>query len=127
MLWILHVGHAWLGVGFLLRAAALSQPILGSSATHAFTAGAIGCLTIGMMSRVSLGHTGRLIVADRMTGLAFIAMLVAGIVRVLGPLWPAAYLTSLTIAGVSWALAFVLFAVAHARILWLPRWDGAPG
>jgi len=126
MLWILHAGHCWIAIGFLLRGASSLLPALGSSATHAFTAGAIGSLTIGMMSRVALGHTGRPIEASQLTRLAFFAITIAGVLRVCGPLQPNRYLALLTAAGTFWSLAFALFVFEYASILVRPRFDGAP-
>jgi uncharacterized protein involved in response to NO len=127
MLWILHAGHAWIALGLCLRGAAWLWPILGSSALHALTAGAIGTLTVGMMARVSLGHTGRLITAGRLTSCAFVLITLAAGVRVLAPLLPASYLTSLSAAGVLWSLSLVCLLLDHAAKLVTPRWDGAPG
>jgi uncharacterized protein involved in response to NO len=128
MLWILHLGNAWLAAGFLLRAASHLMPALSSSATHAFTVGAIGSLTIGMMSRVALGHTGRMIVASPRTRLTFILMLVAGLLRVIGPIFPGSYyLSILTASGAAWTLSFLLFAVEYAPVLTRARVDGTSG
>lgn len=129
LLWVLHVGHCWLVIGLLLRGAAgvLGAP-LGSVATHALTVGAIGTLTLGMMARVSLGHTGRMLVAPRPMTAAFLAITVAALARVLVPwLAPERYLTGLLAAGVFWVLAFGLFLAAYARLLSRPRVDGKPG
>ncbi|MFZ5896937.1 MAG: NnrS family protein [Myxococcota bacterium] len=127
MLWILHAGNAWIAIGFALRALASSFPALASSATHAFTAGAMGSLTLGMMSRVSLGHTGRMIVASSKTRAAFMCIVLAGLLRVVGPLFPAWYAGVLVVAGTLWALAFALFAFEYAPLLTRPRADGALG
>jgi uncharacterized protein involved in response to NO len=127
MLWILHVGHAFIAVGFILRALAVFVPVLDSAATHSFTAGAVGCLTLGMMSRVTLGHTGRVIVASLRTRVAFFLITGAAVVRVLGPLLGAWYSAALVIAGTLWALAFALYLSEYANYLVRRRVDGAPG
>jgi uncharacterized protein involved in response to NO len=127
MLWNLHVGNAWIAAGFLLRAAASLLPALASSATHAFTAGAMGCLILGMMSRVALGHTGRMIVANARVRFSFMAMVIAGLLRVVGPLFPGSYSGFLIASGTAWALAFLLFLFEYAPILTQPRVDGTPG
>lgn len=129
LLWILHVGHAWLAVGLVLRAVLVAFPSLPSAiATHAITVGALGSLTIGMMARVSLGHTGRLLVASRATEWAFSLMLAAAFARVAVPvLSPAAYAASLTVAGGLWSAAFAMFVVAYFRVLTSPRVDGRAG
>ncbi len=129
LLWVLHAGYAWLGVGLLLRAAPLaSLPVASSVATHALTAGALGALTLGMMVRVGLGHTGRALVAGRTVTVAFALVSAAAIARVAGPLvHPAAYLSVLIVSGVLWSAAFTLYAAAHASVLTSPRVDGKPG
>lgn len=127
MLWVLHLGHMWMGLGFALRAAASWLPVLAASATHAFTAGAIGTLTLGMMTRVALGHTGRLIRASALTRWAFIAVSAAALTRVAAPLLPAHYLLLLMAAGACWSLAFACFVFEYAPVLIRPRVDGAPG
>ena len=127
LLWILHLGHAWIAVGLLLRAGSVLLPgIPASAATHALTVGAIGSLTLGMMVRVSLGHTGRLLAASPVTTLAFVLLTAAALARVFGPLVNAE-IRWLTISGAAWSLAFALFAVAYARILVAARVDGKPG
>jgi uncharacterized protein involved in response to NO len=127
MLWILHLGHAWIAVGLLLKAMTPLLAALASSAIHAFTAGALGCLTLGMMARVSLGHTGRIIAASASMRAAFFAMLAAGVVRVIAPLLPAPYFTLLAVSAALWALAFALFLGQFTPVLVRPRVDGAPG
>jgi uncharacterized protein involved in response to NO len=86
-LWILHTGYGWLALGLLLRAFAGFDPSVPASlATHALTVGAIGSLTLGMMARVSLGHTGRALVASRPTVWAFGAITAAAFARAILPL-----------------------------------------
>jgi uncharacterized protein involved in response to NO len=129
LLWVLHAGHAWLVFALLLRGAAgvFGWP-LGSVATHAFTVGAIGTLTIGMMSRVALGHTGRTLVAPKWMTAAFVAITLAALLRVLTPWFaPAHYLGGLISAGALWVTAFSIFLVAYAPMLCQPRIDGRPG
>ncbi|MBX3232471.1 MAG: NnrS family protein [Labilithrix sp.] len=124
LLWILHAGHAWIAAGLLLRAAGAPP----SLATHALTLGAIGALTLGMMARVALGHTGRPLAAARATTAAFACITVAAVARVAGPaLWPAAYTTTLAVAGTAWVLAFALYLAGHVPILVAPRADGKAG
>lgn len=131
LLWILHLGHAWIAVGLLLRAASTWMPsIPASAATHAFTVGTIGSLTLGMMARVSLGHTGRALAVRPVTVLAFVLLTLAACARVFGPLvslQAVSYLRWLEISGIAWAFAFALFLVAYTRILVSPRVDGKPG
>lgn len=129
LLWVLHAGYAFVPAGFLLRALpALNPSIPLSPALHSFTLGAIGTLTLGMMARVSLGHTGRMLAVDRMTAYAFGAVVIAAIVRVVAPLTvSAAYWPSITVAGLLWTAAFAIYLVRYAPILTAPRVDGLPG
>jgi len=129
ILWILHLGHAWIWLGLLLKAAAAAGlGVPASVATHALTAGAIGTLTLGMMARVTLGHTGRPLHVSPMMTLAFVAITASAGLRVLGP-WIRADLTrgALVISAGCWAVAFGLYVLGNARILVTPRPDGKPG
>jgi uncharacterized protein involved in response to NO len=129
LLWILHTGHAWLALGLLSRGlGAFAFPFPESLSTHALTVGALGSLTLGMMARVSLGHTGRPLVAPRAATWAFVAITAAAVARVLGPLLaPGWYLEELAAAGGLWTAAFVLYLAAYARVLAAPRLDGRAG
>ncbi|MFP5417671.1 MAG: NnrS family protein [Gammaproteobacteria bacterium] len=130
LLWVLHLGYAWIPAGFVLLAvsAAGLNPMATGSALHAFTAGAIGVLTLGMMARVSLGHTGRMLEPARLMTLAFAALNLAALIRVGVPLFaPGAYATTLLLAGLLWMTGFGLFVAIYAPILLRPRVDGKPG
>jgi uncharacterized protein involved in response to NO len=128
MLWVLHVGHLWVPVGLALRVAAELGAVTPVAATHALTAGAIGTLTLGMMVRVGLGHTGRAIAASRPVKWAFAAIVAAAIVRVGAavalPQW---YRGSLVLAGALWTLAFAIYLLTQTNVLTSPRVDGRPG
>jgi uncharacterized protein involved in response to NO len=92
------------------------------------TVGAIGTLTLGMMARVSLGHTGRMLVAPDSMKVAFVAINLAALSRVLVPWFvPERYVAGIVTAGVLWVLAFALFLVAYGKMLCLHRIDGNPG
>jgi uncharacterized protein involved in response to NO len=119
LLLVLHAGYGWVGVGLVFR---LVDPA-GDAALHALTTGAIGTLTLGMMSRVALGHTGRPLVAAPPTVVAFILVQVAAVFRLGSQPSP----EILTAAAASWTLAFLLFVATYAPILVRPRADGRPG
>ena len=129
LVWILHAGYAWLALGLVLRGmAGIAGSSFASVATHALTVGAIGSLTIGMMARVSLVHTGRVLVSASPVGWAFVGINLAAVARVLVPLLvPGWYFTSLVAAGTLWVAAFTVFLVVYTPILLLPRVDGKPG
>ena len=129
LLWILHLGYAWIVLGFALLALfGAGLTAAGSSALHAFTAGGIGVLTLGMMARVSLGHSGRMLESAPAMTLAFVAVNLAALIRVAMPLlFPAAYVQGIEWAGLAWMLAFSIFVAVYAPILLRPRVDGKPG
>ncbi|HVW24985.1 MAG TPA: NnrS family protein [Polyangiaceae bacterium] len=127
LLWILHAGSLWIVAGLALRAAAACSSIPFASGLHALTAGALGSLTLGMMTRVGLGHTGRLLAVPRRIAFAFAAVLFGAVARVLAPvLWPGA-LGPLAVAGVVWSGAFAIYLATYAPVLVAPRVDGKPG
>jgi len=129
LLWILHLGYAWVVLGFaLLALSAAGVGAVAVSALHAFTAGGIGVLTLGMMARVALGHTGRMLEPAPLMTRAFVAINLAAVVRVALPLsFPAVYAQGMAVAGVAWIAAFGLFALIYTPILLRPRVDGKPG
>jgi uncharacterized protein involved in response to NO len=129
ILWVLHLGHAWIWLGLLLKAAsAAGVAIPASVATHALTAGAIGTLTLGMMARVTLGHTGRPLQVSPLLITAFVMMTASALLRVVVPwLLPAMTQHSLVVSATLWSLAFALFLIGNFRPLVSPRPDGMPG
>ncbi len=128
LLWILHVGHVFVPLGLALRVgAAITPAIPASSALHALTAGAIGCTTLGMMARVSLGHTGRALTPSRAVVSSFVLVSLAAALRVVGPFLGRRYLGAMHLAGTLFGLAFATFVVAHWALLTTPRADGKPG
>ncbi len=127
LLWILHVGTLFIPLGLTLRAfgAILPSIPIGSS-LHALTAGAIGSLTLGMMARVSLGHTGRLLEPARSVTWAFLCLVSAALVRIGAPFLPASsYVDALTVAAALWSSAFALFVFRYAKILLSARADAS--
>jgi len=129
LLWILHAGIVWIALGLLLRAAPLFGIAIPSSiATHALTVGAIGSLTLGMMARVALGHTGRPLSLPKPMALGFVLVTLAAAVRVGGPLLsPTLYAPALVASGVLWTAAFALYVLTYTPILLRARVDGKPG
>ncbi len=125
LVWILHVGHGWIAVGLACHGAAvLAAALPPSAALHCFTAGAMGCMILGMMMRVSLGHTGRPIVASRLAILAFVAVIFSALVRVFAPLLAPHYaLLSFQLSGTAFAMGYLLFAIEFTPYLWRPRID----
>lgn len=129
ILWVLHLGWALLTLGLVLRGLAGFVPrIAPTVATHLFTVGGLGLLTLGMMARVSLGHTARPLHAGPWMTVAFALLAVATVARVLpGLVWPELYMDGLWIAGLTWSAAFAIFGVRYAPVLLGRRIDGKPG
>lgn len=128
LLWVLHLGYAWMIAAWLLWTLAGLGLLPLVLAQHAFTTGALGGLTLGMMARVALGHTGRPLEPHRITSLAFVVIYVAAATRVLVPwIHPAGYTLALSTAALLWSAAFGLFLFVYTPVLLRPRADGRPG
>jgi uncharacterized protein involved in response to NO len=129
LLWVLHAGYFWLPIGFACLA--FSRAGLGfaeSTALHGLAAGSIGAMILAMISRVSLGHTGRPLVAPRGMVPAFFLVLAAGLVRTFGPVFLAAHYAEVIIVSAGlWIAAFAIFVARYANILLRARVDGRPG
>lgn len=127
LVWILHVAYAWIVAHLVLRGLSGMGWLAESFAIHALTVGAIGGLTLGMMTRTARGHSGRPLQADRWELAMFVLIQVAALVRVFGGMTPPAYLASVQLSGLLWAAAFGLYAVRYWPVLTRARLDGRPG
>jgi uncharacterized protein involved in response to NO len=128
LVWILHAAYGWIVLHLLLRGLSGFEWLSESLAAHALTVGAIGGLTLGMMTRTARGHTGRPLRADRFEITMFLLVQLAAAVRVLGGMAsPAWYLASIQLSGLLWAAAFGLYAVRYWPVLTRSRLDGKPG
>jgi uncharacterized protein involved in response to NO len=129
ILWILHLSHAWIPVGFALLALAALGIVPGNVPLHAFGAGAMGGLIIGMITRTALGHTGRPLATGRAENAAYVLVHLAAALRVLAGLAPAsaAYLPLVVASGGFWAAAFLLYFATYLPRLAQARLDGRPG
>jgi uncharacterized protein involved in response to NO len=128
ILWVLYSGFAWLIVGFILQALAALQWFAPNLAMHALTVGGVGVLTLGMMSRVALGHSGRELRTALPMNIAFGLLNLGALTRVLAPaLLPGAYTGLVHLAGGLWLLAFFIFSLIYTPILLRARADGRPG
>ena len=88
---------------------------------HAWTGGAIGTMTLAVMSRATLGHTGRKLEASIALHVVFAAVVVAALSRVCAVLEPDYMGPLLALAGAAWATAFLGFAAAYSVAFWSPR------
>jgi uncharacterized protein involved in response to NO len=126
--WILHAAYAWIVVYLALCGLSALGFVAGSFTTHALTTGAIGSLTLGMMTRTARGHTGRPLLADKFEVMMFVLIQLAAFVRVFcGLAAPASYMLSIEVSGLLWAAAFGLYAVRYWPVLTRVRLDGKPG
>jgi uncharacterized protein involved in response to NO len=127
MLWSLQLGHVWLVVGLALLGVAAFGFVPLSPSLHALTVGAIGTLTLSMMCRVALGHTGRAIAANKATLAAFVLMQGAAVVRVFCPIiHPSFYAMAIEGSAALWVAAFLVYIPFYLPILWQGRPDGRP-
>lgn len=127
LVWVLHLGYLFVAIGFLLYALSNLELVPRSVALHAFTAGAIGTMTLGMMARVSLGHTGRTLEISNCVKLAFALMVAAAAIRTAIQWLPLEYMTTLYLSGALWIAAWALFLYRYSMLLIKPRVDGVFG
>ncbi|HEY5717631.1 MAG TPA: NnrS family protein [Motiliproteus sp.] len=127
IIWVLHVAYAWIGIGFLLKGLSTLALVAPTAPTHAFTVGGIGLMTLGMMGRVALGHTGRELILPRPTVWAIGLLALITPLRVAAALLPDAAPALLGISVLGWVIGFGLFVYCYAPILKRPRLDGRPG
>ena len=125
---ILHIGYLWLAISFVLLGAAALMPdmIAQQMAVHALTAGAIGTMTLAVMTRASLGHTGASLRADRLTIAIFVLVTCGAVVRTLASSESEYYLSQVVAGGVLWCGAFALFAVSYGPRLMLEKRKDPP-
>src|SRR5690606_35852660 len=123
LLAILHVGYLFVGLGFLLAALAELWPVhvAASAGIHAWTTGAIGTMTLAVMTRASRGHTGRPLTAGPATVAIYAAVVLAAVLRIASTLAPEYTLVLVPVAGIAWMTAFLGFAAAYGPMLVAPR------
>jgi uncharacterized protein involved in response to NO len=114
---ILHIGYGFIVIGFLAAAAGALDVIPASAGLHAFAAGAIGTMTLAVMTRASLGHTGRPLIASRGTQIIYLAVVIAALSRLAAVMLPQYSFVLLHIAAFSWVAAFLGFALAYGPLL----------
>lgn len=119
---ILHVGYAWVPIGLLLLGlSVVGIDIPTSAGVHALTAGAMTTMILAVMSRASLGHTGRDLRASPTTVACYACVTLGAVTRVAASLDLGPYPIMLDIAGALWGAALLLFLVVYSPILWRPR------
>ena len=120
---ILHLAYAFIGIGFLLAGAGAwsADAAYQSAAIHAWTAGAIGAMTLAVMTRATRGHTGRPLTAPAGTVAIYAAVVIAAAARIAATLRPEDTMVLLPLAGLAWCGAFLGFALLYGPMLVRPR------
>ena len=118
LVWSLHLGFVWVGLGLLLVGLSpFLSDVPPAAGLHALTAGAMGGMTLAVMTRATLGHTGRPLSADRWTVAIYLFVAAAAGLRVAAPFLADVYLPLLWTSGLAWSTAFGLFVVHYGRML----------
>lgn len=125
LLLVLHVAIGSVALGFVVEAMAILWPdaIDPAAALHLWTAGSVGLTVLGVMTRVSRGHTGRPLTAGRLDLIVYALVSSGALLRMAAPYVGNAYIHTLACAGVLWAAAFLAFAIGYAGVLVGPRAD----
>ena len=128
LLWIMHLSYAWIAAGFVLLALARWQLVTASSAFHALTVGSMAGMILGMMTRTTLGHTGRPLAAGRAETCIFVLIQLSALLRVASALgWDSAGGHAMLLGAACWTVSFALYAIVYLPYLTAPRVDGKPG
>lgn len=120
---VLHVAYAFAPLGFALSGLALltDNPGLSTAGLHAFTTGAIGLMTMAMMTRASRGHSGRPLTAPPGTQAIYLLIVAAAFARICAALHPPLTAPLLSLAAVAWTLGFAGFALLYGPMLFWER------
>ena len=122
LMWVLHLGYAWLAVALILIGlAGLTDFVPATAAIHALTAGAFGTMILAVMTRASLGHTGRELTATPGTTVIFVLITIAAILRVGAPFLDDRSGSAMWISGIAWTAAYGLFSVLYFPVFTRPR------
>lgn len=128
LLWSLHLAYSFLPLSLILFALAVIDPSISRSlALHTLTVGTLGLMILSMISRVSLGHTGRMLRVDYPMVIAFLAIVLSVLFRVVGVLLLPDALLALVLSAGFWCLGFTLFVLRFWFYLSTPRPDGQAG
>jgi uncharacterized protein involved in response to NO len=127
LLWILHLSILWVPVALLLLAGSLLAGWPSNAWTHAAGTGAVGCLILGVIARVSLGHTGRPLVLPKGMVLAFVAVQLAAVIRVVTAFDVIPWHPGIGTSTALWVIAYLIFLVRYTGVLASPRADGREG
>ncbi|NBC31784.1 MAG: hypothetical protein GVY13_03810 [Alphaproteobacteria bacterium] len=127
LVWVMHLGYAWVAAGFLMLGLSMLSPAVPESAAiHAWTAGAMGTMILAISTRATLGHTGRALTAGPGTALIYALVSLAALTRVAAPVLPDRFILLIASASSFWIAAFALFLVLYGPALLGPRADESP-
>ena len=127
LLWVLHLSILWVPVSLYLLAGTLFAGWPSNAWSHAAGTGAISCLILGVIARVTLGHTGRPLVLPKGMVIAFVAIQMAALIRVLTAFDFIPWHPGIGSSSLLWIFAYGMFLVRYTKILASPRPDGRPG
>ncbi|MGC9491645.1 NnrS family protein [Vibrio genomosp. F10] len=127
LVWSLHVAYLCLPVSLILRSL-MQNPFVSHSLIHLFAIGALAGVILAMIARVTMGHTGRDIYEGPNMTVAFVAVVMAALIRSVGvSFFPEQFMMMVNISGGLWILAFSMYIVRFGHMLLKPRIDGHPG
>ncbi len=121
LLLILHLAYAFVPVGYFLTGLAAFDVVPASAGIHAWTGGAIGSMTLAVMTRATLGHTGHTLKASIGTQCLYAAVIAAALLRICASVSPEHMQVLLAAAGIGWTFAFLGFALLYGPTLCSPR------
>ena len=114
---ILHVGYAFVPLGFLLSSATALDLVAVGAGIHAWTVGAAGTMTLAVMTRASLGHTGHALAASAVTQAIYAAIVIAALARIGAAFFPTWSEPLLELTVLAWCAAFFGFAASYGPLL----------
>jgi uncharacterized protein involved in response to NO len=128
LLWILHLGYFWLALFYVFVFLSDIESVVARSISwHALTIGAMSTLIIGMISRVSLGHSGRPLILKKGMLISYTSILAAAVVRVSLGFWPQYYVLGIQVVACLWIVSFGVLLFYYCPIYFSPRADGRHG
>jgi uncharacterized protein involved in response to NO len=118
LIWILHVSYAFVPLGAIALATdTLTDGVVHATAQHVWMAGAIAAMTLAVMTRATLGHTGQPLVANKVTIMIYLSLFASIAMRLLSSSFP----QLITISGLFWIAAFAGFAISYGPLLFQPK------
>jgi uncharacterized protein involved in response to NO len=127
LLWSLHLAYFAMSSGLVMLGLTEVNVLNNASlAYHAITVGGMGLMILSMISRVSLGHTGRMIKVGKLMTIAFLLMALAFVVRVIAPVFFDQYAQLIAVSAKLWVVAYSAFVVSYIPVLFKARVDGRP-